>query len=213
MSALQIHRFVVGPVATNCYFAVNAETKEAIVVDPGDAGDRLAEVLVKEGAKPVAILLTHGHFDHAAGIEDFKKAFPDQEIPVYTCEEERDTLGDPSINLSTGMNGRPERYKADVFLKDGDEVKLAGYSVRLLFTPGHTPGGCCFYLPEADMLFSGDTLFCGSVGRTDFPGGSMSTLVRSIRDKLLSLPEDTTVYPGHDSVTTIGDEKRYNPFL
>ncbi len=213
MSALQIRRFVVGPVATNCYIAVNSETMEAIVVDPGDSGDRLAEVLVKEGAKPVAILLTHGHFDHAAGIEDFKKAYPEQEIPVYTCEKERDVLSDPSVNLSRGMNGRPESYKADVFLKDEDEVTLAGYLVRLLFTPGHTPGGCCFYLPEADTLFSGDTLFCGSVGRTDFPGGSMSTLVRSIRDKLFVLPDETKVYPGHDSITTIGDEKRYNPFL
>ncbi len=213
MSVFQIHRFVVGPVATNCYFAVNVEKKEAIVVDPGDSGDMLAKELAKEGARPVAILLTHGHFDHAAGIEDFKKAYPGQEIPVYTCEEEKETLGDPSVNLSAGMNGRPERYSADVFLKDGEEVTLAGYLVRLIFTPGHTPGGCCFYLPEVETLFSGDTLFCGSVGRTDFPGGSMATLVRSIREKLFSLPDVTRVYPGHDSVTTIGEEKCYNPFL
>lgn len=111
------------------------------------------------------------------------------------------------------MMGRPEVYSADYFLKDGEEVELAGMKIRVLHTPGHTAGGACYYLPKEMALFSGDTLFCESVGRTDFPGGSASTLIRSIREKLMPLPDFIKVYPGHNEITTIGNERGYNPYL
>ena len=172
----------------------------------------LAQELSDASLHPVAILLTHGHFDHADGVEDLKKQF-DTDIPVYACEEEKETLADPVVNLS-GMMGRGAKtYHADFFVKDEETLSLAGFTVKVLFTPGHTPGGCCFYLPQQKILFSGDSLFCGSIGRTDFPRGSMAELVRSVKEKLLTLPEEVTVYAGHNESTTIGDEKRYNPFL
>ena len=111
------------------------------------------------------------------------------------------------------MVGSSEVYSADEFLKDEQELDLAGFHIRVLYTPGHTEGGCCYYFPYDNVLFSGDTLFCMSVGRTDFKGGSMSEIVRSIKEKIMVLPEDTTVYPGHNDVTTIENERMYNPYL
>ena len=207
-----VENYVVGPVATNCYFLINDDTHEAIVIDPGSAAEALYKKLSEGGNKPVAILLTHGHFDHADAVEDFV-ALCDDPIPVYAHEAEKKTLEDPSINLSSGMGFNPKKYHATDYVKDGEIIRAAGFEIEVLFTPGHTPGGCCFYLKNEDICFTGDTLFCGSVGRTDFPGGSMSTLVASIREKLISLPEKTICYPGHDSVTSIADEKSYNPFL
>ena len=119
---------------------------------------------------------------------------------------------DPKLNVSW-MMGREERFSADEFVKDEQELDLAGFHIRVLHTPGHTVGGCCYYLPYEDVVFSGDTLFCMSVGRTDFPKGSMSAIVRSIKEKLMVLPEHTTVYPGHNDVTTIENERMYNPYL
>ena len=135
------------------------------------------------------------------------------DIPIYAHEAEAETLNNPSINLSGNMMGQPARYEVDNFLRDEETIKLAGFDIRVLFTPGHTPGGCCYYLPYEDLLFSGDTLFCGSVGRTDFPGGSMSQLVGAVRDKLMVLPDNTVVLTGHDSDTTIERERLYNPYL
>ena len=209
----RIEHYIVGPIATNCYFLINDETKEAVVVDPGAAAKPLSGKLDEGGYTPVAILLTHGHFDHADAVDDLLAIYSDREIPVYAYSGEKETLEDPRINLSGDMNRSPKVYHATDYLNDGEEFTVAGFTVRTIFTPGHTPGGCCFYLEKEGVCFTGDTLFCGSVGRSDFPGGSASTLVRSIREKLLVLPDDTVCYPGHDSVTTIADEKKYNPFL
>ena len=134
------------------------------------------------------------------------------QIPVYAHEDEKETLVDPKLNVSW-MMGREERFSADEFVKDEQELDLAGFHIRVLHTPGHTVGGCCYYLPYEDVVFSGDTLFCMSVGRTDFPKGSMSAIVRSIKEKLMVLPEHTKVYPGHNDVTTIENERMYNPYL
>lgn len=210
MADFTVKQFVVGPVATNCYFAINEKTKEMFVVDPGDQAKLLAEQIEKLGVTPVAILLTHGHFDHAGAAEELKNRY---QIPVYVHEEEKKTMENPNINLSGSMMGNPKVYSADYYVKDNEELTIAGMQVRVLFTPGHTVGGACYYLPKEMVVFSGDTLFCESVGRTDFPGGSASTLIRSIREKLLLLPDFIKVYPGHDEITTIGDERGYNPFL
>ena len=210
MIQMQVEHLTVGPVQTNCYLAINKETKEAIIIDPGDDADRIGMRLKQLEAKPVAILLTHGHFDHAGAAKALAAQY---DILVYAHEKEAETLEDSRMNLSGPLAGGATTYHADVFLKDEQELTLAGLHMRVLFTPGHTPGGCCYYFPREDVLFSGDSLFCGSVGRTDFPGGSMRTLVDSVRNKLMSLPENTIVYPGHDIETTIEQERMYNPFL
>ncbi len=207
---IKVEKLVVGMVQTNCYIVIHQETGEAIVIDPGAQAGSIINKLSDLQAKPVAILLTHGHFDHAGAAKELADHF---DIQIYAHEQEKETLCDSRINLSGPMAGAATTYHADVFLKDEQEIDLAGFHIRTLFTPGHTPGGCCFYIPMYDILFSGDSLFCGSVGRTDFPGGSMATLVDAVRKKLMILPEETIVYPGHDVETTIGQERMYNPYL
>ena len=156
-----------------------------------------------------AIYLTHAHFDHIGGVEELKKL---SGAKVYVYEKEKRLCEDTEYNLSA-EHGLNLTLDPDEYLPDGAECEAAGLKFRLLATPGHTEGSCCYYFYEDGILISGDTLFEGSVGRTDFPGGSMSTLVRSCREKLLTLPDDTLVYPGHGGATTIGDEKKYNSFL
>ena len=209
MQKMQLEHFIVGPVQTNCYFIINKDTKELLVVDPGESGKKLAAIAVEKKLSPVAVLLTHAHFDHVDGLSDFIESFRGEKIPVYAHEEERRTLEDPRINLSDGKKS----YHADIFLKDHEKFSLAGFEIEALFTPGHTPGGVCYYFPEEGVLFSGDSLFAGSIGRTDFPEGSLSRLVRSIKEQCLSLPDDTRVFPGHEGYSTIKEEKKYNPFL
>ena len=162
-----------------------------------------------EGCTPVAILLTHGHFDHATAAEELAKEFG---IPIYAHEDEKETLEDAELNASW-MMGDSLVFHADVFVKDEEELDLAGFHIRVLHTPGHTVGGCCYYFPYENVVFSGDSLFCTSIGRTDFKKGSTSDLIRAIKEKLMTLPDRTTVYPGHNDVTTIENERMYNPYL
>ena len=206
---MEIEQYCVGQVATNCYFAINGETKEMLVIDPGDSAKMLADKINQEGLKPQAILLTHGHFDHVMAAEELAGIFG---VKIYAHEKVQDTLENPGKNVSLMVGGR-DAYHADVYVKDEEVLELAGMKVKVLHTPGHTAGGCCYYLEEEGALFSGDTLFCQSVGRTDFPGGSMSEIVRSIKEKLMALPDEVRVYPGHMDLTTIGKERAYNPFL
>lgn len=205
----EVLRYIVGPVCTNCYLLVNHKTGELLVVDPGDQAQLIEKQIEKTGAKPVAILLTHGHFDHAGAAEEFADKY---QISIYAHEAERETLEDPGLNLC-GMIGEHKVYRADVFVKDEEVLNLAGFSIRVFFTPGHTIGGCCYYIADEKILFSGDTLFQESVGRTDFPRGSASDLIRAIREKLMPLPDDVTVYTGHDESTLIGYERMHNPYL
>lgn len=209
MAPLKVEQYVVGPVQTNCYFAINDDTKEVLVIDPGASADQLAKKICQEKLTPIAILLTHGHFDHAGGAEELAKHF---DIKIYAEEHEKETLDTPSLNLG-GWEGVQKTYHADVFLKNEQEIDLAGFHIRVFHTPGHTVGGCCYYFPYQNVVFSGDTLFCTSVGRTDFPKGSAAQIIRSIKEKLLPLPDETTVYTGHNDITTIGTERMYNPYL
>ena len=207
---MKVGKVLLPAAAENCYIAINEDTNESIIIDPGSAFERIKSAVESTGTKPVAILLTHGHFDHAGEAASTAKEYG---IKVYTHESTAEELKNPSINLSGDMFGDSKSYSADVFLKDDEEIDLAGLHIKCLFTPGHTPGGCCFYFPDEDIVFTGDTLFSGSVGRTDFPGGSMSQLVGSIKSKLMTLSDDTICYPGHNEPTTIGTERIYNPFL
>ena len=207
---MKIEMMVLGDVRTNCYLLINEETKEALVVDPADRADVIVRKLIDEGVTLKAILLTHGHGDHILAVGDLKKQFG---VKVYAAKAEEALLSDAAQNLSKALFGIAVTVKPDILLEDGQEFEAAGIRLRMLYTPGHTPGGCCYYQAEEKILFSGDTLFCGSIGRTDFPGGSLSELVRSVKEKLLVLPEDVKVYPGHEEITTIGHEKRYNPYM
>ena len=207
--SMRIEHMVLGQVATNCYLAMNENTKELFVVDPADRADRIIQKVQDMGGTPVAVLLTHGHFDHIGAADALRKEYG---ISVYAMGEETQILSSMQLNLSQ-MFGCPLTLQADVLLRDGQVITLAGMEIAAYHTPGHTLGGACYYISSEGVLFSGDTLFCESVGRSDFPTGSMSALVRSIREKLMVLPEETKVYPGHNYETTIGHEKRYNPFL
>ena len=215
MSKMKINHYVVGMVQTNCYIVSNDETKECFIIDPGASGKQIAEKLRQDDLTPVAVLLTHGHFDHAASAKTLAKEF---DIKIYAHEAEADTLRDPQKNVSW-MIQLKESYDADVFLKDEEVIMLAGFEIKVLHTPGHTEGGCCYYIADENVVFTGDTLFAQSVGRTDFPGGSMSQIVRSIQEKLLTLTEagnletDVMVYPGHNDPTTIETERMENPYL
>ena len=208
MGEIKIGRMVLGTCSTNTYFVYREGSQDAVVIDPADYGEHIYESLQKNGFQVAAILLTHGHFDHIWGCEKLRAL---SGAKVYANEAERDLLGDARKNISA-QAGRACTLHADAYLKDGDVLELAGISFQMIATPGHTPGGCCYYMEEAGMLICGDTLFEESVGRTDFPGGSMSTLVRSIKEKLFTLPDNTKCYPGHGGSTTIGYEKQNNPF-
>lgn len=210
MTDIKIGRMVLGMCQTNCYFVYRTGSPDAIVIDPADNGDRIADALERNGFKVAGVLLTHGHFDHIWGVEALVEAV-NAPIKVYAGEAEREVLSDPRKNVSKSMQ-RPCTLEADVYVKDGDEITIAGITCKVIATPGHTAGGICYYFEEGGFVVSGDTLFAESVGRTDFPTGSMGTLVRSIKEKLFVLPEETVAYPGHGDSTTIGHEKKYNPF-
>ena len=159
--------------------------------------------------KKTAILLTHGHFDHIGAANEVREHYG---IKIYaSCDEEK-LLASPARNLSNAY-GMSLKVTADVLHNDGDILELAGLKIKAIHTPGHTAGGTCYYFPYQNVVFSGDTLFCTSVGRTDFPKGSAAQIIRSIKEKLLPLPDETTVYTGHNDITTIGAERMYNPYL
>lgn len=207
MKNMKINQLIVGVCQTNCYIVYNKDTKEAMIVDPGDRANDIIMRCRMLDVVPKAVLLTHGHFDHMLAAQKVKEEF---HIPIYAAEKEVSLLADARANLSA-MWAQPVCIKPDILIKEGDVLDLCGFHITVIETPGHTIGGVCFYIPEEAVLLSGDTLFCGSFGRTDFPTGSMSVLARSIREKLFQLPNSTEVYPGHESSTTIGYEKRYNP--
>lgn len=198
-----------GSFATNCYMVANTETRETIVIDPAWDAKYIFNTLEHENLKCVAIYLTHGHVDHMAALEELVKLTG---VQVYAAQDEKEVLESTKANLSE-MLWKPVTVTADKYLQDGDVVKVLGTELHCISVPGHTRGGMCYYFPEEKLLFSGDTLFAGSVGRSDFPTGDGAALVENIREKLLTLPEDTIVYPGHNGHTKIKREKETNPFF
>ena len=210
MGDIKVGRITLGMYMTNCYFVYKEGSSDVVVFDPADSGDYLVDKLSENGFNVGAIMLTHGHADHIMGVKAVKEKTG---APVYAYKAEEILLNSPNLNLSLQIFGRGVTLTPDVFLEDGEEIELCGIKIKTLFTPGHTEGSCCFYIEEAGFLIAGDTLFEESVGRTDYPTGSFKKLVESIKEKLLVLPDDTKVYPGHGNTTTIGNEREYNPFL
>lgn len=208
MADLKIGRMMLGVCQTNCYFLYREGTNRVIFIDPADYGEHIYKTMKENGFEVAAILLTHGHFDHIWGCSTLRKL---SSAPVYAYEGEEDLLLSSDLNVSASA-GRACTVKANTLLKDGETVTIEDMTFTVLATPGHTKGSCCYYFEEAKILISGDTLFEESVGRTDLPTGSMGTLTRSIAEKLAVLPDDVAVYPGHGDSTTIGHEKKYNPF-
>ncbi|MCD8123373.1 MAG: MBL fold metallo-hydrolase [Clostridiales bacterium] len=208
MSDFRIQGFVLGSVATNCYLVFHEKTREAVIIDPADSAGLIMQKVRELGVRPTAILLTHGHFDHVMAAEEIRKAYG---CSLYAGENETRVLGDAGLNLSGYMGGRKLTLRADVLVRDGQVLNLIGFPWQVIATPGHTEGSVCYYIEPERVLISGDTLFCQSLGRTDFPTGSSRKIVESITKRLFVLPDDTIVYSGHGEQTTIGFEKKYNP--
>ena len=209
MAELKIGRMMLGICQTNCYFVYRQGQKEVILFDPADRGDYIYETLKKHDLHVAAILLTHGHFDHIWGSNKLRDL---SGANIYAFEDEREVCEDSGLNVSA-QAGRSYTVKADSYVKDGEKFTIAGMTCKLIATPGHTKGSCCYYFEDDGILISGDTLFQESVGRTDLPTGSMSKLVRNVKEKLMCLPDEVKVYPGHGESTTIGYERENNAFL
>lgn len=205
MAKIMIRSVTVSECYTNCYICMNKDTKEGFIVDPGDDELKISVNVSRLEMTPKAILLTHGHFDHIGAVNQLKERY---NIPVIVGAKEEKVLTDSRMNLSS-MFGEPVKVNGDKFLEDGENFQVAGFDIQYVLTPGHTPGSGCFYIEEEQVLFSGDTLFQASRGRTDFPGGSESDIIKSIKNKLLVLPGETEVYPGHMNITNIDSEKVY----
>lgn len=199
--------------AENCYIVHLSNRSDCLVIDPGLDPSEILEYLRERNLTPAAILNTHGHADHIAGNGTLKQAFPD--VPLLIGQGDAYKLSDPMANLS-GTYGMPfTSPPADRLLREGERVNLAGFELEVLETPGHSAGHIVFVWkePSPAVVFGGDVLFAGSIGRSDFPDGDHDVLINSIRTKLFPLPDDTLVLPGHGPTTTIGEEKRSNPFV
>lgn len=209
MSDFRIRSMVLGAISTNCYLIFHNETKKAVIIDPAENAPYIKKRCADLGLLPEAILLTHGHFDHIQAAKALKKEY---DCPIYAGRNEVGILREPDESVSSMVEDMSQlAITPDQLVKDGDILKLAGFEIRVLETPGHTAGSVCYYIASEDVLISGDTLFQEGLGRTDFPTGSSRQIIDSILNKLFALPEDTMVYPGHGEETTIKYEKVYNP--
>ncbi len=211
VEVLQWKQMPLGPLQTNCYILWNSNN-ECLVIDPGGEGDKLIQWLENQSLSPLAILLTHAHFDHIGAVDHVREIY---NIPVYVHEKEAKWLLDPALNGSQlFMMTEPIRMKpADYILTNEKNLNIGDFKLLLFETPGHSPGSISYYVQESGIVLAGDTLFMGSIGRSDLPGGNQKDLLTSIHDKLLTLPETTTVLPGHGPETSIEVEMDSNPFL
>jgi hydroxyacylglutathione hydrolase len=209
---MKIDRLVLGELETNCYIARSSEqATDCLIIDTGLDVQALPAFLDRHKLTPAAVILTHGHADHIAGVNALRQQYPLLEVYIHKLDAE--LLTDSVANLSFMAGGSFTAEKADCIVDEGDIIEKAGIRLRVIHTPGHTSGGMCLYAEDDNVIFVGDTLFADSVGRADFPGGNMRQLIEGIRTKLLVLPDETVVCPGHGGRTTIGREKANNPFL
>ncbi len=209
---MKIDRFILGDFETNCYVVrVDEPARDCLVIDPGFDAQQIIDFLVEHSLNPVAVILTHGHVDHIVGLDALRQQFPRVKVEIHKLDAPM--LADAAANLSSFVGTSYATKPADVLLEEGQTIEEAGIRLEVVHTPGHTPGGICLYARQDGLIFVGDTLFADGVGRTDFPGGDMGQLIRGIKCKLLTLPDNTVIYPGHGMRSTIGREKRANPFL
>ena len=205
---LQIKTLPVGAGQANCYIIYNEV--EALIVDPGAEADKITNTLTTIGVNPVAILLTHTHYDHIGALDEVANHY---EVPVYVAAEEREWLQDPSKNLSGLIGAAIVTEKADHLFNPTETIQISDFQLTVVPTPGHSPGGVSFIFEEDRFVITGDALFAGSIGRTDLPGSEPSKLLESVREQLFTLPEEYKIYPGHMGASTIGREKQTNPFF
>ncbi len=198
----------VGPMQVNCYILASGEDSPAIIIDPGDEARKIKQVLDRHRLKPAFIINTHGHYDHIGSDDKFG-------VPIYIHHDDAASLKEPQVNLS-GLFALPYSVKSEIrILEDKEDIGLGDMQLKVIHLPGHTPGGIALLMkkPVDKIVFTGDSLFCQGIGRSDLSGGDESLLIKSIKEKLLILPEETVIYPGHGPSSTIGEEKRGNPFL
>jgi len=200
----------VGLLEVNCYIIGDEETKEAVVIDPGGDEDEILEVLKYHGLQLKTIIDTHGHFDHVDANQPLKDATG---AAIAIHEADAAMLAKPSAEAMFFTGNRLRLSQADILLKEGDVLSFGNYRLKVLHTPGHTPGGISLVMEGSPLVYVGDLLFQGSIGRTDFPGGSFEDLINAVKTKIFPLGDNYTVYPGHGPVTTVGQERKYNPFF
>lgn len=205
---MKIYRIPAGLHAANCYIVVDEATNKSIIIDPGGSTEGIIEFINKNNLEIQYIVLTHGHADHIGGVIELKKQF---NIPIIAHVDELELLRDSYKNLSSQMFPEAIEIEASMPVKDGDNIKFGNLEMEIIHTPGHTEGGMA--LKIENNLFTGDSLFKGSIGRSDFPGGNEAVLLDSIRRKLLIFSDDTIIWSGHGEETTVGEEKLFNPFL
>ncbi len=205
---MQTDRIITGSIQTNCYIVTSEKSSRCFIIDPGDSADKIDAFLRERKLTPAAVLLTHGHFDHILGLQELKTKY---HVPVCAMAAEQALLEDAALNCSAEV-GRAFAFSPDRCLQDGEKITLDDICLQVIATPGHTAGSCCFYEETQQLLFTGDTLFFRSIGRTDFPTGNFDTIMASL-EKLKSLPEDTRCLCGHGPETTIRSEKANNPYL
>jgi glyoxylase-like metal-dependent hydrolase (beta-lactamase superfamily II) len=207
---MDVRMFTVGMVSENCFVVRQDDSERAIIVDPGDEAPRILAPVEELGLTVEAILLTHCHFDHIGAVAPVAKATG---APVYCPEIEAPVLADIMSFVPWPGFGPFESYQADELIRGGESLSLAGFDIEVLHTPGHSPGHVTYSIPAEGAIFSGDVLFQGSVGRTDLPGGDLNVFAETLRQVIEGFPPETTVYPGHMGITTIGAERATNPFL
>jgi hydroxyacylglutathione hydrolase len=207
---MDVRMFSVGPIQENCFLFRRDGSDRALIVDPGEEADRLLGAIDELGVTLDAILLTHTHFDHVGAVAPIAKATGAE---VWVPEIEKPVLADINSYVPWPEFGPFESWDAEHTLNGGEKLELAGFEIDVLFTPGHSPGHVTFHIPDEAAIFSGDVLFQGSVGRTDLPGGDPQVLMETLKTLAETLPDETTVHPGHMGITTIGAERATNPFL